>query len=155
MSTKRLLVVVHAPSPNTRHLREAIKEGAESVQSDVVELRLKSPFDTSAEDVIKAHALILCTTENLGYMSGALKDFFDRTYNPCLEHTGGLPYALCIRAGLDGTATRRAVEPITSALGWRAVAEALVFNGPWAADFDGQTPGPGPAERLGGGRGLL
>ena len=138
MSAKRLLVVAHAPSPNTVRLREAIKEGAQSVQSDIVELILKSPFDTSAEDVIKAQALILGTTENLGYMSGALKDFFDRTYNPCLEHTRGLPYALCIRAGLDGTGTRRAVESIASGLGWRAVQEALVCKGQWHEDFVGQ-----------------
>jgi hypothetical protein len=135
MSEKNLLVVAHAPSPNTLLLRDAVAAGARSVDPETVSLRVLSPFDAVAGDVLAAHAIILGTTENLGYMSGALKDFFDRIYYPCLEDTQGLPYALYIRAGHDGTGTRRAVESIVTGLRWRAVQEPLVCRGGWQESF--------------------
>ena len=138
MTPKRLLVVGHTPSLNTRRLFEAVVEGASSVEIENVEVMASRPFDVQPKDVQAAQAVILGTTENLGYMSGALKDFFDRIYYPCLEHTQGMPYALYIRAGHDGTGTRRSIESITSGLGWRAVQEPLICRGDWQVDFVAQ-----------------
>ncbi len=135
MSQKRLLIVAHAPSPNTQAMRDALLAGAGASEIDDVEAHALSPFETGPEHVLAADAIILLTPENLGYMSGALKDFFDRCYYPCLEKTQGRPYALVIRAGSDGTGTRRGVEAIVTGLRWRAVQEPLVCRGEWRPEF--------------------
>ncbi len=132
---KRLLIVAHAPSPNTSRLRDAVAEGARESEIEVSAL---SPFEAGPDDVLAAQAVILGTSENLGYMSGALKDFFDRSYYPCLEQTQGLAYALYVRAGHDGTGTCRGVETITTGLRWRAVHEPLVCRGDFVEDFVAQ-----------------
>ena len=149
MKPKRLLVVGHAPSVNTRRLFDAVVEGASSIEIENVEVMAYRPFDVQPEDVQAAQAVILGTTENLGYMSGALKDFFDRIYYPCLEHTQGMPYALYIRAGHDGTGTRRSIETIISGLGWRAVQEPLICSGDWHDEFVAQCQELGTAMAAG------
>ncbi|MDJ0611358.1 MAG: flavodoxin family protein [Kiloniellales bacterium] len=132
---KELLIVAHAPSDNTLKLRDAILRGARHPDIEDVSVRALSPFDAGPDDVKAAQAIILGTTENLGYMSGALKDFFDRVYYPCLEETQGRPYALYVRAGHDGTGTRRAVESIVTGLRWRAVSEPLICRGAFQDGF--------------------
>lgn len=126
---KQLLIVAHAPSPNTRRMVEAVLRGARHEDIEQVAARHLPPLEAGPDDVLQADAVILGTTENLGYMSGALKDFFDRTYYACLDKTDGLPYALFVRAGRDGTGTLRAVDSITTGLRWRAVQEPLLCRG--------------------------
>jgi hypothetical protein len=135
MTNKRLLIVAHAPSPNTERMRDAFVSGARSPELEGVEVTALSPFATTPEQVLSADAIILGTTENLGYMSGALKDFFDRCYYSCLERTQGLPYALYIRAGNDGAGAKRGVETIVTGLRWRKIREPLICRGPWREDF--------------------
>lgn len=134
-ASKRLLIVAHAPSPNTRKLLEAVLRGARHPDIEGVETYHVPPLQAGPDDVLDADAIILGTTENLGYMSGALKDFFDRSYYPCLERTEGLPYALYIRAGHDGTGTRRGVETIASGLRWRAVHDPVICRGEFRDEF--------------------
>lgn len=135
MTAKSLLIVGHVPSPNTQRLRDAVAEGANSDDIDVVDVRVMSPFDAGPDDVLSADGVILGTTENLGYMSGALKDFFDRTYYGVLEEKQGLPYALYVRAGLDGTGTMRGVKTIVTGLRWKEVREPLLCKGDWDDQF--------------------
>ncbi|MFA5493140.1 MAG: NAD(P)H-dependent oxidoreductase [Porticoccaceae bacterium] len=135
MARKQLLIVAHCPSPNTRQLVEAVLKGASHPAIEQVTARHVAPLEATADDVLAADAIILGTTENLGYMSGALKDFFDRIYYPVLERKQGLPCALYIRAGLDGTGTRRAVENIVTGLKWHWVQEPLTCRGEFREDF--------------------
>ena len=135
---KNLLIVAHIPSPNTLRLRDAVLAGATQADIAGVEVRAQTPFETVADDVLWSNAVILGTTENLGYMSGALKDFFDRTYYSCLDRTEGKPYALYIRGRHDGTGTRRGVESIVTGLRWRAAQAPLILRGDWQEAFVAQ-----------------
>ena len=135
MTERQLLLVAHAPSDNTARLRDAVLRGAGASTIENVKVRWVAPLDATPEDVLQADAIILGTTENLGYMSGALKDFFDRCYYPVLEKKQGLPCALYIRAGQDGTGTRRAVESIVTGLRWNWVQDPLVLRGDWQPGF--------------------
>jgi multimeric flavodoxin WrbA len=123
---KTVLIVSHTPSANTRQLTDWVAAGANEAS---VKLELSEPLKTSPQQVLASDGLILGTTENFGYMSGAMKDFFDRIYYPCLEETRGLPYALFIRAGQDGQGAKTSIERIVTGLGWRAVQEPLICKG--------------------------
>lgn len=147
--SKQLLLVAHAPSPNTQALVDAVLRGARHPDLSSVSVRHVPPLQATPEDVLAADAIILGTTENLGYMSGALKDFFDRVYYRVLELKQGLPCALYIRAGHDGTGTRRAVQSIVTGLRWSWVQEPLVLRGDWQEGFLAQVEELGMAMAAG------
>ncbi len=134
VSAKTLLIVAHAPSPNTQKLAQAAFDGANHSDLDVTVI-LKSPQETQPGDVLAADALLLGTTENLAYMAGLTKDFFDRCYYPVLDKKQGLPFAVYIRAGHDGTGTKRALQTITTGLRWEWVQQALILQGEWQDVF--------------------
>ena len=129
MRSKKLLIVAHMPSVNTTQMAQQVLAGSKHSDFSGIETMLKSPFQADESDVLASDGIILGTTENLGYMSGALKDFFDRIYYPCLEEKQGLPYALYIRAGMDGTGTRRGVETIITGLKWREAHPVVLCKG--------------------------
>jgi predicted enzyme related to lactoylglutathione lyase len=128
-ATKRVLVVAHTPSANTRRMLDAILRGARHPEAPSVATRHIAPLEARPEDVLAADAVVLLTPENLGSMSGAMKDFFDRVYYPCLDRTDGLPYALVIRGRHDGTGTQRGVQTIMNGLKWKAVGAPLFCVG--------------------------
>ena len=110
-------------------MTEAVVEGLEAGAGADLSFSLKTALEAEPDDVLDCDGLIALTPENFGYMSGAMKYFFDRIYYPCLEHTQGLPYALVIRAGNDGTGARQSVERIVTGLAWRAIAEPVISKG--------------------------
>ena len=84
----------------------------------------------AAVDVLTADGYLLGTPANIGYMSGALKHFFDGIYYPCLEATRRRPYGLYVHGASDTTGAVRAVESITTGLAWRAVRPPICVIGP-------------------------
>lgn len=136
--TKNLLIIAHAPSPNTRKLAKTALLGASHPDVGDINVMAMSPFDVQVKDVLEADALIIGTTENIGYMAGATKDMFDRCYNDWLEQKEGMPVAIYIRAGLDGTATKKALTSIISAQRWRLVAEPLILHGTWQESYQNE-----------------
>ena len=135
---KNLLLVLHTPSDNTQRLAEVAKSATQLADIDNVTVIVKTPLQTQVEDVLKADAIIIGTTENFGYMAGLTKDFFERIYYPVLEQKQGMPVACYIRAGLDGTGSKRAVESIVTGLRWRWIQPPLVLKGEWSGAFDEQ-----------------
>lgn len=131
-----LLIMGHQPSINTRLLRKAVQRGAQDHAHRNLRIVQRSPFETRAQDLLGASGLILGTTENFGYMAGATKDFFDRCYYDLLGHTDALPYAVYIRAGLDGTGTQNAIDGICSGLKWREVQAPLICKGEYKPQFE-------------------
>ncbi len=133
--SKTVLLVAHTPSPNTLALANAAIKAVNDEDTGDVTIRLMSPFEVRTQDVSDAAALIIGTTENIGYMAGATKDMFDRCYNSWLKSTAAKPVAIYIRAGLDGTATKTALLSICSGLKWRLIAAPLIVQGDWQNAF--------------------
>ena len=121
---RRLLIVYHSQGGRTTRMAEAVLRGAQREAG--IEVVCQRAFDTALEDLLACNGLIIGTPENFGYMSGAVKDFFDRTYYPAEGKTGGLPYALFISAGNDGSGAVREIGRIVKGYGWQLVADAVV-----------------------------
>ena len=132
---KTLLIIAHRPSPNTAALADAALAACQNYDDSEIETRCLTPFEVKAYHLFKADAVVIGTTENIGYMAGATKDMFDRCYNDWMDRTEAKPVALYIRAGLDGTATKLALTNIFSGLKWRLVAEPLILKGDWDNRF--------------------
>jgi multimeric flavodoxin WrbA len=80
-------------------------------------------------DVLGADGYLLGTPANIGYMSGALKHFFDGIYYPCLEATRRRPYGLYVHGASDTGGAVRAVESITTGLQWQPVRPPVCITG--------------------------
>lgn len=130
MPDQHLLIVYHSQSGTTEAMAQAVIRGASDPAIKGVRLRVRAALDAGPEDILQAHGVILGTPENFGYMSGGLKTFLDRSYHACLERTQGLPWALFVRAGNDGTGAVNSVERIVAGLRWKPIAAPLVVAGP-------------------------
>lgn len=125
----RLLVVHHTPSPATQELLEAALAGARDDAIEGVEVVVRPALVAADVDALEADGYLLGTTANIGYISGALKHFFDRIYYPCLEATRGRPFAAYVHGNLDTAGAVRAIETITTGLQWQPVAPVLTVTG--------------------------
>src|SRR6201996_920901 len=112
----RLLVVHHTPSPALQAMLESALSGARNDEIEGVEVVIRPALTASPVDVLEADGYLLGTPANIGYMSGALKHFFDGIYYPCLEATRRRAHGLYVHGGMDTTGAVRAVESITAGL---------------------------------------
>lgn len=127
MQPRRLLIVFHSQSGSAERLAAAVIRGARRT-ADVVTRDVRA-LDATLDDLLWAEAVIFGTPENFGYMSGALKDFFDRTFYPAQNRVSQLPYALFVKAGNDGSGAVTSVERIVRGYPLRKVADPVVVRG--------------------------
>ena len=128
-SCRHLLVVYHSQSGNTEQLIRAACQGASNEDIEGVELRTLNAADAGPEDLLWADGLILGSAENFGYMSGAIKDFFDRTFYEVEGQIQSLPYVLMISADNDGTGAVRSIERIVGGYPFKAINDPLIVVG--------------------------
>lgn len=132
-----LLIVHHTPSPNLQAMFEAVVSGATTDEIEGVTVVRRAALAATASDVLDADGYLLGTTANLGYMSGALKHFFDQVYYPCLDSTRGRPFGCYVHGASDVSGTIRGIESITTGLGWEKAAEFVTVTGqPSKADLE-------------------
>jgi multimeric flavodoxin WrbA len=131
-----LLVYGGSRGGRTEKLVDAVAGGVRALGADV-ELRLRPALEGTADDLLWAHGVLLGTPEHFGYMSGALKHFFDRTFYAVEGRTEGLPYALFVTGGTDGTGAVASVGRIVTGYRWKQVAEPVLVRGDaTAADLE-------------------
>ena len=124
-----LLIVHHTPSPSLQSIFEAVLDGATDDRIRGVDVVARPALAATALDVMQADGYILGTPANLGYMSGALKHFFDQIYYPCLEATQRRPYGVYVHGNEDTTGAVRAIETITTGLQWERAQEPVAVLG--------------------------
>lgn len=125
----RLLVVHHTTSPSLEEMLTAVLAGAGTDEIEGVSVDVRPALSATASDVLAADGFVLGTPANIGYMSGALKHFFDQIYYPCRAATAGAPYGLYVHGNSDPAGAVRAVETITTGLGWRAAHAPVTILG--------------------------
>ncbi len=125
----RLLVVHHSPTLPTRGIADAVLAGARLDEIEGVEVIERAALEATVDDVLGADGYILGTTANFGYISGALKHFFDTTFNATHEATKKRPFSYWIHGGYDTTGAEIAMKSITTGYGWSLVTEPLIFTG--------------------------
>ncbi|MGC2977422.1 MULTISPECIES: flavodoxin family protein [unclassified Brevibacterium] len=124
-----VLLVHHSPSTATKRIAEAALAGLRLPELGDIDVTVRPALDTSVDDVLAADAYVLGTTANFGYISGALKHFFDTTYDAVREPTAGRPFSYWIHGGYDTTGAETAMSQITTGLGWKLAFDPLVFTG--------------------------
>lgn len=127
--TKALLVVHHTPSPGTRELLEAVLAGAKDPEIEGVEVVVRPALAATVADMLEADGYLFGTTANLGYMSGALKHFFDTVYYPSLDHVAGRPYGLWVHGNNDTVGAATAVEKVATGLSLTKATDVLEVVG--------------------------
>lgn len=123
----KILIIYHSQTGNTKKMAESVAEGAMAIEG--VEVVLKRAAEATLGDLLVADGLAVGTPENFGYMSGMLKDFFDRTYPEAQDKVFRKPFVIFISAGNDGSGALRAIERIALGYKLKAVYQPVIAKG--------------------------
>ncbi len=127
---KHLLIIYHSQSGKTAAMAHAVRRGAMHPDIESVDVRMRIAADAGPPDLIWGDGVIFATPENFGYMSGAMKDFFDRTFYPCAGRLEGMPFAVVIGAGNDGAGALGALRRIVRGFPLNETQEPIICRGP-------------------------
>jgi multimeric flavodoxin WrbA len=124
-----ILIIFHSQTGNTERLAKAVAQGVDETPNG--RAVLKRAADTSAQDLKNCSALIICSPEYFGYMAGAVKDFFDRTYEELKDDAAVYkkPFSVVISAGNDGSFALSHIERICKGYRLKKVQEPIVCKG--------------------------
>lgn len=136
---KQLLIIWHSRTGAAQQMAQAAQAGAQAIAAELdaqstLIIRRCAVDTVQASDLLAADGLIFAAPENLGALSGAMKECLDRNYYPVLDQLNGRPYAAIITAGSDGAGAQRQLERICT--GWRLTQAAPTLIVPMHA----QTP---------------
>ncbi len=123
----RILIVYHSQTGNTAKMAQAVAEGVRLI--DHAQPVLKKAQDATLVDLLEADGLAVGTPENFGYMSGMVKDFFDRTFYGAQDKVFRKPYVVFISAGNDGAGALKAIERIAQGYKFKMVYDPVISRG--------------------------
>lgn len=123
-----LLIYAGHAGGRTHAMVQWVKQGVAEAGEDI-ELRALPALEAGVDDLLWAHGLLIGTPEHFGYMAGAIKDFFDRTFYPVQGRVDALPYAIFVSAGNDGTGAVTSIERIALGYRWKQCAEPVIVKG--------------------------
>lgn len=123
----KILIIYHSQTGNTEKMAKAVTEGAKFIEN--TEVVLKKAGEATLDDLVCADGLAIGTPENFGFMSGMVKDFFDRTFYPSQEKVFRKPYVVFISAGNDGTGALTSIERIALGYKFKKVYAPVISKG--------------------------
>jgi multimeric flavodoxin WrbA len=124
------LLIIHGghAGGRTHRLVQAVQLGVLATE-EAIDVRTRPALEAGVDDLLWAHGLLIGTPEHFGYMSGAVKDFMDRTFYPAEGKVDGLPYAVFVSASNDGTGAVASIERIALGYKWKKVTDAVIVRG--------------------------
>ncbi|OPY85931.1 MAG: Flavodoxin [Syntrophorhabdus sp. PtaU1.Bin153] len=124
-----ILVVYHSQTGNTKKLASAVVSGVEETGN--AHAVLKHASCVTAQDIKGCDAIVICSPEYFGYMAGAVKDLFDRTYEELKDDAAiyKKPYCVVISAGNDGTFALSHIERICKGYRFKKIQHPIICKG--------------------------
>lgn len=126
--SKHLLIIYHSKTGKNGKMAEAVCRGANHPDVDI-DYRFKTAANSDMHDLLWADGIIFGTPENFGYMSGAMKDFFDRTFYEVEGQVEGKAYCMFVGAGNDGSGALTSIRRICNGYNFREVQKPVLVVG--------------------------